>query len=83
MELSGATGRIAMQRRKAHLLILFVLVANFALAASLKQIATIDIPGPAGKRFDYLTIDYDDKYLLSAHLAAGVLYVIDLRTNVV
>src|SRR5213079_214576 len=34
-----------------------------------------------GKRFDYLTIDYDDHYLLSAHLAAGLLYVIDLRTN--
>ena len=31
---------------------------------TLKQIATIDLPGPAGKRFDYLTIDYDDGYLL-------------------
>ncbi|MFL6386724.1 MAG: YncE family protein [Terriglobales bacterium] len=48
---------------------------------TLKQIATIDLPGPAGKRFDYLTIDYDDGYLLSAHLGAGLLYVIDLKTN--
>jgi len=48
---------------------------------TLKQIATIDLPGPGGKRFDYLTIDYEDHYLLSAHLAAGILYVIDLRTN--
>src|SRR5579864_2728570 len=48
---------------------------------TLKQIATIDLPGPAGKRFDYLTIDYDDGYLLSAHLGAGILYVIDLKTN--
>ena len=50
-------------------------------AESLKQIASIDLPGPPGKRFDYLTIDYEDHYLLSAHLAAGLLYVIDTRTN--
>lgn len=50
-------------------------------AQTLKQIASFDLPGPAGKRFDYLTIDYDDHYLLSAHLGAGILYVIDLRTN--
>jgi len=31
----------------------------------------LDLPGPGGKRFDYLTIDEDDHYLLSAHLAAG------------
>src|SRR6476646_6910807 len=48
---------------------------------TLKQIATIDLPGPAGRRFDYLTIDYDDGYLLFAHLGAGLLYVIDLKTN--
>ena len=50
-------------------------------AATLKQIATVDLPGPPGKRFDYLTINYDKNYLLSAHLAAGLLYVIDLKTN--
>ena len=49
--------------------------------ALLKQIAVIDLPGPAGKRFDYLTIDPDDHYLLSAHLGAGLLYVIDMQTN--
>ena len=48
---------------------------------ALKQVAAIDLPGPAGKRFDYLTIDPDDHWLLSAHLAAGLLYVIDLRSN--
>jgi hypothetical protein len=26
----------------------------------LKQVARIDLPGPPGKRFDYLVIDYDD-----------------------
>src|SRR5229473_2230184 len=48
---------------------------------TLKQVATFDLPGPGGKRFDYLTIDADDHYLISAHLAAGQTYVIDLRTN--
>jgi DNA-binding beta-propeller fold protein YncE len=48
---------------------------------TLKKLAEFDLPGPVGKRFDYLTIDTDDHYLLSAHLAAGQTYVIDLRTN--
>src|SRR6266852_2092498 len=62
---------------------LVILAASLACltAQTLKQIATLDLPGPAGKRFDYLTIDYEDHYLLSAHLAAGILYVIDTRTN--
>jgi len=50
-------------------------------APTLKKLAEFDLPGPPGKRFDYLTIDPDDHYLLSAHLAAGQMYVIDLRTN--
>jgi DNA-binding beta-propeller fold protein YncE len=50
---------------------------------SLRKIAEFELPGPAGKRFDYLTIDEDDNYLFSAHLAAGLLHVIDLRTNTV
>jgi YVTN family beta-propeller protein len=48
---------------------------------SLRQVATFELPGPPGKRFDYLTIDEDDNYLFSAHLGAGLLHVIDLRTN--
>jgi DNA-binding beta-propeller fold protein YncE len=48
---------------------------------ALKKVAEFDLPGPGGKRFDYLTIDTDDHYLFSAHLAAGQTYVIDLRTN--
>lgn len=47
----------------------------------LRRIAEFDLPGPTGKRFDYLTIDPQDHYLISAHLAAGQTYVIDLRTN--
>jgi len=48
---------------------------------TLKKVTEFDLPGPLGKRFDYLTITLDDHYLLSAHLAAGQMYVIDLRTN--
>jgi YVTN family beta-propeller protein len=48
---------------------------------TLKKVAEFDLPGPSGKRFDYLTIDADDHYLISAHLGAAQTYVIDLRTN--
>lgn len=48
---------------------------------TLKKVAEFNLPGPPGKRFDYLTIDADDHYLLSAHLGAGQTYVIDLRTD--
>src|SRR5262245_2603008 len=51
--------------------------------APLRKITEFELPGPPGKRFDYLTIDEDDNYLLSAHLAAGLLHVIDLKTNAV
>src|SRR6266446_8603077 len=50
---------------------------------SLRQIVEFELPGPPGKRFDYLTIDEDDNYLLSAHLGAGLLHVVDLKTNAV
>jgi DNA-binding beta-propeller fold protein YncE len=58
----------------------------FALSLSLcgqtlKQVATVDLPGPKGERFDYLTIDPEDHYLLSGHLGPGILYVIDMNTN--
>ena len=71
-------------------LLLTALAAVIALAPSsqaqvpaptLRKIAEFDLPGPLGKRFDYLTIDPDDHYLISAHLAAGQTYVINLRTN--
>ena len=48
---------------------------------TLKKVAEFDLPGPPGKRFDYLTIDADAHYLISAHLAADQTYVIDLATN--
>ncbi len=56
-------------------------VTNKSAAPTLKKVAEFDLPGPPGKRFDYLSITPDDRYLLSTHLAAGQMYVIDLRTN--
>jgi hypothetical protein len=61
--------------------VMLLLAATQLGAQTLKQVATINLPGPAGKRFDYLTLDTQDHYLLSAHLGAGILYVIDLRNN--
>src|SRR5215472_10960494 len=65
------------------MLVFSVLVSVLAAAPSalLTKVASFDLPGPGGKRFDYLTMDPDDHYLLSAHLAAGQTYVIDIRTN--
>jgi YVTN family beta-propeller protein len=57
------------------------LLAAVASGQTLRKIATFDLPGPDGKRFDYLAIDDDDHYLFSAHLGAEQTYVIDLKTN--
>jgi DNA-binding beta-propeller fold protein YncE len=66
--------------RRAALLITGLL-STIASGQTLKEVAKVDLPGPPGKRFDYLSIDEDDHYLISAHLAAGQTYVIDLATN--
>jgi DNA-binding beta-propeller fold protein YncE len=66
-----------------------LLAGNAATAAAasesgdhlLKPAGFIDLPGPKGKRFDYLTIDESRNMLFSTHLGAGLLYAIDLRTN--
>lgn len=62
----------------------FVAVLGAALLIShdsLRKIAVIEVSGPKGQRFDYLTIDAEDHYLLSGHLGPGILYVVDMRTN--
>lgn len=64
----------------------YALASCFAIpahGATLKQIGAIDLHGPRGEHFDHLAMDYDDHYLLSAQTAAGILYVIDTRRNVV
>jgi DNA-binding beta-propeller fold protein YncE len=67
--------------RRKILATIFLCTACAAWAQTLRQVAVIELPGPKGKRFDYLTIDEEDHYLLSAHLGAGILYVIDLQSN--
>src|SRR5437588_11569372 len=62
------------------LLVILISVCG-AEAQTLRKIDSFDLPGPKGERFDYLTIDDEDHYLLSAHLGPGILYVIDVRTN--
>lgn len=39
--------------------------------ATLKNVAEFDVPGPGGKRFDYLAIDADGHHLIFPLLAAG------------
>jgi DNA-binding beta-propeller fold protein YncE len=74
--------------RKSPLFIIAVFIFGFVTAgfsqtagSTLKKITAFDLPGPGGKRFDYLAIDEGDHYLLSAHLAADQTYVIDVLTN--
>jgi DNA-binding beta-propeller fold protein YncE len=64
-----------------RLLVLFAAISAYLSGQTLKKIAALDLPGPKGQRFDYLTMDDEDGYLLSAHLGPGILYVIDVRTN--
>jgi len=59
----------------------YFILGAFAEGQTLRKIASFDLPGPGGKRFDYLTVDTADNYLISAHLAANQTYVIDLATN--
>jgi DNA-binding beta-propeller fold protein YncE len=74
--------------RNRQLLILGLIASGVAAGVpakpggpTLKKVMEFDLPGPPGKRFDYLTITADDHYLLSAHLAAKQMYLIDVRTN--
>jgi len=57
--------------------------SGVATAPALSRVTAFDLPGPGGKRFDYLTIDTAGHRLFSAHLAANQTYVIDLRNNAV
>ena len=67
--------------RRSLLISSLMLLSLPASAATLKKIAVIQLPGPRGEHFDHLTMDYEDHYLLSAHVGPGILYVIDVRTN--
>jgi DNA-binding beta-propeller fold protein YncE len=65
----------------SRILVSVLLLLCLMDAQTLKKVASIDLPGPKGQRCDYLTMDDEDHWLLSAHLGPGILYVIDVRTN--
>lgn len=67
--------------RRVILLFSAAAMLSAAAPALLTKVSAFDLPGPGGRRFDYLTIDPDDHYLISAHLGAAQTYIVDLRTN--
>jgi DNA-binding beta-propeller fold protein YncE len=70
-----------MNRALNHVFCLLLALACCAQAQTLRKVGSLDLPGPKGQRFDYLTMDDEDHWLLSAHLGPGILYVIDVQTN--
>ena len=70
-----------MRTRSISLGIATLVLGQTLMSQTLKRVTTIDLPGPKGQRFDYLTMDQEVHYLLSGHLGPGILYVIDVRTN--
>jgi DNA-binding beta-propeller fold protein YncE len=84
MAFTGSKSRRGLLEIIISIVVLFVFGAassSCVRGQTLKQIAKFDLPGPEGKRFDYLTVDDEDHFLLSGHLGPGILYVIDLRSN--
>ena len=47
----------------------------------LRKLTSIDLPGPKGKRFDYVTTDPDDHFIVVAHMYGNQTYFVDTRTN--
>ena len=63
----------------------FVLLAASSLALPaeppLRKLTSIELPGPKGKRFDYVTTDPDDHFVIVAHMYGNQTYFVDTRTN--
>jgi len=57
-----------MRMQSISLGIATLVLGQTLMSQTLKKVATIDLPGPKGQRFDYLTMDQEDHYLLSGHL---------------
>ena len=55
--------------------------ALIAQVSTLRKITQIELPGPKGKRFDYLTVDPDDHFVIVAHMRGDQTYFVDTRTN--
>jgi len=61
----------ASARFSSRFCLVVILCSSLVFGQALKEIAKFDLPGAPGKRFDYLTIDEDDQYLISANLGAA------------
>ncbi len=60
------------------LLILFLsLTSPFAYSATLKKKQVVDLPGPIGKNFGSIKLDYKDHYIFLAHQEANQIYVLN------
>ena len=68
-------------RSSAVLLFVLAFYGSVLSQTILVPAGFIEIPGPKGKRFDYLTIDPARRLLFATHLGAGLMYVIDLESN--
>ncbi|HEV1993004.1 MAG TPA: YncE family protein [Candidatus Acidoferrum sp.] len=55
--------------------------ALLAGVSPLRKIAQVELPGPKGKRFDYVTVDPDDHFVIVAHMHGDQTYFVDTRTN--
>lgn len=53
----------------------------FAQVSPLRKITQVELPGPKGKRFDYLTVDADDHFVIVGHMHGNQTYFVDTRTN--
>ncbi len=65
----------------ACLLAMAISGALIARDSPLRKIAQVEFPGPKGKRFDYVTIDPDDHFVIVAHMHGNKTYFVDTRTN--
>jgi YVTN family beta-propeller protein len=63
----------------------FVLLLSGLLALPaeppLRKLTSIELPGPKGKRFDYVTTDPDDHFIIVAHMYGNQTYFVDALTN--
>jgi YVTN family beta-propeller protein len=62
----------------------FLIVSGlFAPSADspLRKLTSVELPGPKGKRFDYVTTDPDDHFIVVAHMYGNQTYFVDTRTN--
>lgn len=50
-------------------------------SSPLRKLNSIELPGPKGKRFDYLTVDPDDHFIVVAHMYGNQTYLFDTRAN--